>query len=164
MGDSHGHGHCLCLAVLAILGKRIPLGLKVFLSALAIADDLGAVLVIALFYTQQIAWGYLAAAAVFLLLLFIANRMWVRQTLIYAVLGLGVWVAILGSGVHATVAGVLVAMFIPARSRYETEVFLNRVRDQLDEFDCDPGTCGFTILLNRRHSNRSGPSKKAAWM
>jgi NhaA family Na+:H+ antiporter len=139
------------LAVLAILGKRIPLGLKVFLSALAIADDLGAVLVIALFYTQQIAWSYLAAAACFLLLLFIANRMWVRQTLIYAILGIGVWVTVLGSGVHATVAGVLVAMFIPARSKYETEIFLTRVRDHLEKFGCQPGTCGFTILLNRQH-------------
>jgi NhaA family Na+:H+ antiporter len=139
------------LAVLAILGKRIPLGLKVFLSALAIADDLGAVLVIALFYTQQIAWGYLAAAGVFLLLLFIANRLWIRQPLVYALLGIGVWVAILGSGVHATVAGVLVAMFIPARSKYETDIFLRRVKDHLEKFDCQPGACGFTILLNRQH-------------
>ncbi len=139
------------LAVLAILGKRVPLGLKVFLSALAIADDLGAVLVIALFYTQTIVWSYLAAAAFFLLLLLLANRLWVRQTLIYALLGIGVWVAILGSGVHATVAGVLVAMFIPARSKYETDTFLTRVRGHLEDFDCEPGACGYTILLNRQH-------------
>jgi len=159
LGQESAHGWgipmatdiAFALAVLAILGKRIPLGLKVFLSALAIADDLGAVLVIALFYTQQIAWSYLAVASFFLLLLFVANRLWIRQALIYAVLGIGVWVAILGSGVHATVAGVLVAMFIPARSKYETETFVTKVRGYLEEFECEPGSCGFTILLNRRH-------------
>ncbi len=139
------------LAVLAMLGRRIPLGLKVFLSALAIADDLGAVLVIAFFYTQTIAWTDLAVAAGFMLLLFAANRLWIHHVLVYAVLGLGVWVAILGSGIHPTVAGVLVALFIPARGKYETDTFLSRVRGHLEDFGCEPGACGFTILLNRRH-------------
>lgn len=139
------------LAVLALLSKRIPLGLKVFLSALAIADDLGAVLVIAIFYTQQIVWGYLAIAAGFLFLILIANRLWVQNALVYAILGLGVWAAFLGSGVHATVAGVLVAMFIPARGRYETDTFINNVRFHLDRFQCEPDSCGFSILLNNQH-------------
>jgi NhaA family Na+:H+ antiporter len=78
------------LAVLALLSRRIPLGLKVFLSALAIADDLGAVLVIALFYTHQISLGYLAVGVLFLALLVAANRFWVRSTLVYALLGIGV--------------------------------------------------------------------------
>ena len=139
------------LAVLALLSRRIPLGLKVFLSALAIADDLGAVVVIAIFYTQQIAWSYLAAAGVMMLLLLLANRLWIQNALVYAILGLGVWAAFLGSGIHTTVAGVIVAMFIPARGRYETDTFLTRVRNHIDQFQCEPGSCGYTILLNSRH-------------
>lgn len=139
------------LAVLALLSSRIPLGLKVFLSALAIADDLGAVLVIAIYYTQQIAWIHLAVAAGFLVLILVANRLWVQNVLVYAILGIGVWAAFLGSGVHATVAGVLVAMCIPARGRYETDTFIDNVRWNLDRFQCGPKSCGFSILLNEQH-------------
>jgi Na+:H+ antiporter, NhaA family len=139
------------LAVLAMLSKRIPLGLKVFLSALAIADDLGAVLVIALFYTAHIAMGFLVLAAVFILLLVLANRLWIQKPLVYVLLGLGVWVAIMGSGVHATVAGVLAAAFIPARGKYETDRFIQNVNHHLDRFGCEPGSCGYSIMLNRQH-------------
>jgi NhaA family Na+:H+ antiporter len=139
------------LAVLALLSRRIPLGLKVFLSALAIADDLGAVLIIAIFYTRHIVWIYLAVAVVFLVLILIANRLWIQNALVYAILGLGVWAAFLGSGVHATVAGVLVAMCIPARGRYETDTFIKNVRFNLDRFQCGPESCGFSILLNDQH-------------
>lgn len=139
------------LAVLSILGSRIPLGLKIFLSALAIADDLGAVLVIALFYTQQIAWNFLAGAVFFLILLLVANRLWVRHSLVYVLLGIGLWACVLYSGVHATIAGVLVAMCIPARSRFETDRFIAQVRQHLSHFECEPGGCGFTILLNHKH-------------
>jgi Na+:H+ antiporter, NhaA family len=139
------------LAVLAVLSKRIPQGLKIFLSALAIADDIGAVLVIALFYTQRIAWGYLAVAAGFLALLLIANRTEVQKSLVYALLGFGVWIGFMGSGVHATVAGVLVAFFIPARGKYETDNFIRKVNHHLDRFKCEPGGCGFSILLNSHH-------------
>ena len=139
------------LAVLALLSKRIPMGLKVFLSALAIADDLGAVMVIAIFYTQQIAWHFLAAAGGFVLLLLVANKLWLHKPLIYGLLGLGVWICFLGSGVHATVAGVLVAAFIPARGKYETDTFIHKVHHHLDRFECEPGSCGFSILLNSQH-------------
>lgn len=139
------------LAVLAILSKRIPLGLKIFLSALAIADDLGAVLVIAVFYTEQIMWGYLLAAGVFVVLLILANRLWIHHPLVYTILGIGVWVAFMGSGCHATVAGVLVAAFIPARGKYETDEFIQEVNHQMDQFQCQPGSCGFSILLNSSH-------------
>jgi NhaA family Na+:H+ antiporter len=141
------------LAVLAALGSRIPLGLKVFLSAFAIADDLGAVLVIALFYTEAIVWKYVLVSVLFLLALALANFFWVRWTVLYAVLGIGMWFAILGSGIHATVAGVLVAMFIPARGKYDTDTFITKVHRNLDDFQCEPGSCGYTILLNRQHLN-----------
>ena len=141
------------LAVLAILGKRIPLGLKIFLSALAIADDLGAVLVIALFYTQTIVWQYLLIALLFLVGLALANMLWVRWTLVYALLGIGIWFAILGSGVHATVAGVIVAMFIPAQGKFDTDTFIRTCQTHLNRFECESRSCGYSILLNAEHLN-----------
>jgi NhaA family Na+:H+ antiporter len=103
------------LGVLALLGSRVPLGLKVFLTAVAIVDDLGAVVVIALFYTAQLSWLALGAAATLLVVLMVASRAGVRSLTLYAAVGFLVWLAVLKSGVHATVAGVLVAMMIPAR-------------------------------------------------
>jgi NhaA family Na+:H+ antiporter len=141
------------LAVLAVLKLRIPLGLKVFLSAFAIADDLGAVLVIALFYTESIMWNYLLLSGLFLIGLAIANFFWIRWTLVYAVLGICIWFTILGSGIHATVAGVIVAMFIPARGKYDTDTFITEVNKRMSDFQCEPGSCGRTILLNPQHLN-----------
>jgi NhaA family Na+:H+ antiporter len=102
------------LAVLAALGSRAPTGLKVFLTALAIVDDLGAILVIALFYSGTLEGSALAVAAMAVGALFLLNRAGFRRFLPYAVLGLVLWVAVLKSGVHATVAGVLLAFTIPA--------------------------------------------------
>jgi len=119
-------------------------------AAFAIADDLGAVIVIALFYTQTIVWSYLLVSLIFLAGLLVLNLMWVRSTLIYALLGIGMWMAILGSGVHATVAGVLVAMFIPAQGKYDTLTFVDKVKNYLNKFECS-GECGYTILLNKEH-------------
>lgn len=129
------------LGVLALLGKRIPLGLKVFLTALAIVDDLGAVLVIALFYTAEILWIALAAGAGLLVFLIAANIAGIRHPLIYFLLGGCVWLAFLESGIHATVAGVLVAMTIPARARLNTDEFLGRSRALLRKIE-DAGISG----------------------
>ena len=141
------------LAVLAIMGKRIPVGLKVFLSAFAIADDLGAVLVIALFYTQSIVWSYLFICMFFLMGLVAASLLWIRSPLVYGLLGIGIWFAILGSGVHATVAGVVVAMFIPARGKYNTDTFIRTCKTHLERFECETDSCGYSILLNPEHLN-----------
>jgi NhaA family Na+:H+ antiporter len=105
------------LGALTLLGSRVPEALKVFLVALAIVDDLGAVLVIAVFYTSGIAWGALGLAGAGLVALVVANLAGARHPMIYAALGLVVWFGVLESGVHATIAGVLVAMTIPVRER-----------------------------------------------
>jgi NhaA family Na+:H+ antiporter len=101
------------LGVLALLGKRAPLPLKVFVTAFAIVDDLAAVLVIAVFYTDQIHWSYLGLAAIVLAALVAAGRAGVRHGAAYVVPGLALWVLVLLSGIHATIAGVLLALCIP---------------------------------------------------
>ncbi len=141
------------LGVLYILGQRVPAGLKVFLSAFAIADDMGAVLVIALFYTRGIAVDYLLLSILILIVIAIASYFWIRSTLFYALMALLLWFAVLGAGIHSTVAGILVALFIPARGRYNTDRFLEEVGYYLSRFQCPPRGCGESILLNQEHLN-----------
>jgi len=110
------------LGVLALLGNRIPASLRIFLSALAIADDLGAVLVIALFYTASISWIALSIAAVLLAVAAIANAKGVRAMSFYVLIGIALWFAVFESGVHSTVAGVLLAFVVPARTHDDSRV------------------------------------------
>ncbi|MBN3200665.1 Na+/H+ antiporter NhaA [Pectobacterium brasiliense] len=104
------------IGVLTLLGKRVPAGLKVFLLALAIIDDLGAILIIALFYTQQIFWPALGGAMLAIAALAYMNRQQVGKTSAYLLVGIVLWVCILKCGVHATLAGVIVGFFIPLRT------------------------------------------------
>lgn len=138
------------LGVLALVGSRVPVALRVFLTALAIVDDLLAVLVIALFYTSDVSLPAVAAAGATLLALIVANRLGVRRPLVYAVLGIVLWVAVLQSGVHATVAGVLLALTIPASVRLEPRAFVARVRDLLA--DIDDGDARNDRHLKERHA------------
>jgi NhaA family Na+:H+ antiporter len=123
------------LGILALFGRRVPTGLKVFLTALAIADDIGAVLVIALFYTETIRLTALVVAVVLLAMIGVANRAAVKSPGVYVVLAIAVWLAVFTSGVHATVAGILVAMLVPVKARIDPSEFLNRSRTRLEELD-----------------------------
>ncbi|HET7234022.1 MAG TPA: Na+/H+ antiporter NhaA [Longimicrobium sp.] len=136
------------MGVLALVGNRAPAPLKIFLAALAIADDIGAVLVIAVFYTASINTAVLLAGVGLIVALGVFNKLGARRPYVYVVLGLAVWVCFLKSGVHATVAGVLVAMTIPARTRIDTGEFSERGRAILDAFDA-AGPDGENLLTNR---------------
>ena len=123
------------LGVLYLLGSKIPLSLKVFLTALAIVDDLGAVLVIAFFYTSDISMVSLLAGLGFVLVMFIGNKMGVRNILFYAIVGIvGVWIAFLLSGVHATIAAVLAAFTIPSNVGINEGNFIKRINSSLERF------------------------------
>jgi NhaA family Na+:H+ antiporter len=123
------------LGTLALVAPRAPNGLKIFLAALAIVDDVGAVLVIALFYTRDIAWGALGMAGIILLLLIALNVLRVRRLMPYLVLGVGLWFFVHESGVHATIAGVLLAFAIPTRTRINAAEYSAKARGLLEHFD-----------------------------
>jgi NhaA family Na+:H+ antiporter len=121
------------LGVLAVLGSRAPANLKVFLAALAIVDDIGAIVVIAAFYTSQIFWGWLLAGLAILLFIVLLNALGVESPIPYAFAGTAVWFCFLNSGVHATIAGVLVAFAIPSRARMQPMEFVAWTRKKLEE-------------------------------
>jgi len=124
------------LGMLSLLGKKINVNLKIFLTALAIADDLGAILVIALFYTETINISQLINAGIFLMIMMGANRLGVRRATFYAVVGfLGVWLSFMFSGIHATIAGVLIALTIPARTKVNEEQYVDELCVLVDKFE-----------------------------
>ena len=139
------------LGVLALLGNRVPASLRIFLAALAIADDIGTVLIIAFFYSETISGTHLIIAGVCFVALMALNRAGARHPLGYALFGVALWLAFLGSGIHATVAGVLLAMTIPARQRIDGRAFLARSEEVLHEFR-DADSAGETIYSSSRKS------------
>ena len=139
------------LGVIALLASRVPKSLITFLVALAIVDDLGAVVVIALFYTEELVLPFLFAGGAITGLMVAMNMAGVRRPLPYFILSTLLWLALLKSGVHATLAGVITAFTIPALPRFEPETFSRRMRQMLDRFDASHKP-GESILKNQNMS------------
>ena len=122
------------LGVLSVFSKRVPIGLKVFLAALAVADDLGGIIVIALFYSSDIHFLYLALSAACVAVMVLANILKVRSKAFYVTIGLVLWYMMLNSGIHATIAGVIVAFCVPATLKKGTGHYLERIRQNINKF------------------------------
>ncbi|MFL0804967.1 MAG: Na+/H+ antiporter NhaA [Agarilytica sp.] len=137
------------LGVIALLAGRVPKSLITFLVALAIVDDLGAIVIIALFYTEQLVWQALISAAVITSLMIMMNLIGVRRASPYFILGFVLWIALMKSGVHATLAGVISAFTIPSLPRYEPKSFSLRMRELLDKLD-NSYVPGESILKNQK--------------
>ena len=134
------------LAVLGLLGKRVPLGMRIFLTALAVVDDIGGIIIIALFYSGHIAYQPLLISLALLALLYVGGKMRVNNNLFYYIVGFFVWVLFLESGIHPTIAGVLVAFTVPARPKVNLKDF----------------TCDMTGYLNMLDYTEVRQSKKAS--
>lgn len=110
------------LAILSLLGKRVPISLKIFLMALAILDDIGAILIIALFYTSNLSVEVLYISLFIIFILFVMNRMGISMISLYIIVGIILWVTVLKSGVHATLAGIVLAFAIPFKTKKDNKV------------------------------------------
>ena len=122
------------LGILSVFKSRVPVGLKIFLAALAVADDLGGIIVIALFYSSDINTWYLILSAAFVALMVFGNFSKVRKKVFYEICGLVLWYLMLNSGIHATIAGVIVAFCIPATLKKGTGYYLERIRKNVNKF------------------------------
>lgn len=122
------------LGIVLLLGKRVPFALKVFLVTLAVVDDLGAIIVIAIFYTNQILWEYLIVASVLILLLFLLNKIGVKSLIPYLFFGVILWFVVYKSGIHATISAVILAFCIPLQARENKKNFLSFLQEIMDNF------------------------------
>lgn len=122
------------LGVLSIFKTRVPLGLKMFLAALAVADDLGGILIIAIFYSSTIHMNYLFFALLMLVILLIGNVTKIMRRSFYLVVGIALWYSMLNSGIHATIAGVVIAFCIPASQRRGSPYYIERIRENINTF------------------------------
>lgn len=140
------------LGILQLLGKRVPLSLKIFLMAFAIIDDLGAVLVIALFYSSNLVWMYIGIGIIIVIVLMILSAKGYYSKYFFFLMGVIVWVLFLKSGIHATIAGVLLALTIPLKRKINTKSFYNDAKDALDMFlaDCSKVTDETKILTKNQ--------------
>ena len=122
------------LGVLSLLGNRVPLSLKIFLTAFAVVDDIGGILVIAIFYSTEVAYGYLIAAAVLYAFLYYMGKLGVTQKIFFLLFGVVIWYLFLQSGIHSTISGVILAFVIPARPRLNAGKYIRRIRSIISTF------------------------------
>jgi NhaA family Na+:H+ antiporter len=152
------------IGILALLSRRVPRNLVIFVTALAIADDLGAVILIAVFYSAQIDIHWIHTAGAVFVLLLVFNRAGVRHPLPYALAGILLWYALLRSGVHATISGVLLAIAIPARPAFTPAQFERRIGELQSDFraDRDDPETPDDPLRNRRMATIAAAVERAA--
>lgn len=122
------------LGVLSLLGNRVPLSLKIFLTAFAVVDDIGCILVIALFYSSHVSLGYLVAAAVLYAFLYFLGRRGATSKVFFFIFGVIIWYLFLQSGIHSTISGVILAFVIPAKPRMDVGKYIERIRTAISEF------------------------------
>lgn len=143
------------VGALTLLGNRVPIGLKVFLIALAIVDDIGAILMIAVFYSHGIAPFFLALAAGLLAIGFLLNKAGVSKPWPYLLLGFPLWVALLQSGVHPTIAGVLLALTVPASGKIDPCAFHRQSMDALNRLEESGLQCQSTVMLTNAQAQEN---------
>lgn len=141
------------LGVLSMFGKRVPLSLKVFLTAFAVVDDIGGILVIAFFYTSHLSLHYLLLSAIVVAFLILGNRLGIMQRIYYIGLGIVMWYLFLQSGIHCTIAGVIIAFLIPAKPRWRVTHYVNRIRDSISKFPNYDEEEGEKIVLESAQIN-----------
>lgn len=138
------------LGILSLLGNRVPLSLKVFLTTFAVVDDIGGILVIALFYSKKVAITYLLYSLGILMFLIIGNKKGIYNKWYYIVLGVAMWYMFMQSGIHATLAGVIVAFTIPAHPNYEVGRYINCIHENIMYF---PEKTSEKIILSKSQIN-----------
>ena len=146
------------LGILSVFKTRVPVGLKVFLAALAVADDLGGIIVIALFYSSHIDVTFLILSAVCVAVMMLANYLKCRAKVFYVLVGLLLWYTMLNSGIHATIAGVITAFCIPATLKKGTGHYLERIRENVNQFpviDIDDRHNTIVLTNNQIHTLKS---------
>ena len=138
------------LGVLSLFGNRVPISLKIFLTAFAVVDDIGGILVIALFYSSHLDVNFLLYSFGVLFLLCAGNHLHIHNRWFYLLLGLVMWYLFLQSGIHATIAGVIVAFTIPATPHYKIGKYINRIKENIEIF---PSTDKEGIILSKLQIN-----------
>ena len=138
------------LAVLKILGKRVPLSLKIFLTAFAIIDDIGAVMIIAFFYSGNISWNLLLIAIILLSVLYILSYLKIHSKFLLLIFGIIIWVLFLKSGIHPTIAGILLAFAVPIRQKVDEFTFADKLQEITARLTLDVNTNKLPLLTARQ--------------
>ncbi len=149
------------LGVLALVGSRVPVGARLFLLAVAIADDIGAIAVIAIFYTADLSLGFLGLGVAVLVLIAVATKVNIRSHLVYAPLAIIAWFCFLESGVHSTIAGVILGFITPARPLYDNREFDRAAREIVDIFPAHSAEPGFQEKVEYEARQLAGVARES---